>query len=153
VDSPQKKRPKSKPLVRRRPDLRPKTHESADDEVMIPVRAAMVWLWVNRGSDRMRGYGPDKRPPRAPTGEPSLTKRAFAAFWHLGKSYLYKLIKRGLPVRSDGRIDFYTGGEWLEENTVPNLHRLMVSIEDEDPRDEDGLVGHGHWPTEKKAGA
>ena len=66
----------------------------------------------------------------------SLSKRNFRAFWHLGRSYFYRLIGRGLPVLPDGRVPFYEGGEWLEANIGPTMRHVgRPSIEDEDVRD------------------
>ncbi|MDP3940452.1 MAG: hypothetical protein Q8R92_20240 [Deltaproteobacteria bacterium] len=114
---------KAKPPARKG---RPKRKRDEDPGGRFHVRPCLVWIWENRNGpapDRMEGYAPGECAPQRHTGEISLTKPEFMAFWHISRSYFYRLIDKGLPVRSDGRINFYEGGEWYTSNVGPIVRR------------------------------
>lgn len=55
-----------------------------------------------------------------PLGEPrSLTKSAFARVVNLSPGRISQMIKKGMPVEPDGRIDIARGKIWMQENIDP----------------------------------
>jgi phage terminase Nu1 subunit (DNA packaging protein) len=58
--------------------------------------------------------------PGKPIGPPrSLSKSAFAAEVNLSPGRVSQMIKQGLPVEPDGKIDIARGKIWIQENVDP----------------------------------
>jgi phage terminase Nu1 subunit (DNA packaging protein) len=58
--------------------------------------------------------------PERPLGEPRrLSKSAFANLVNLSPGRISQMIKQGLPVETDGRIDVAWGKKWIAENIDP----------------------------------
>jgi hypothetical protein len=52
----------------------------------------------------------------------TVTKAAFARTLGVSRSRVTALVKRGLPVRSDGKIDLPTALKWVCENVEQTTH-------------------------------
>jgi phage terminase Nu1 subunit (DNA packaging protein) len=52
----------------------------------------------------------------------TVTKAAFARTLGVTRSRVTALVKRGLPIRSDGRIDLPAALAWVRENVEPTTH-------------------------------
>jgi phage terminase Nu1 subunit (DNA packaging protein) len=63
---------------------------------------------------------PQSSEPGKPIGPPrALSKSAFAAEVNLSPGRVSQMIKQGLPVEPDGKIDIARGKIWIQENVDP----------------------------------